>query len=212
LIQHHAQRIDIRARIDIDQRPGHLLRAAVGRRAHEAAQARVRRVGRQHARQRFGHAEVDDLDRGRLVLRTADQHVAGLEIAVDQSFLMRVQHAFAGLKKQRDACADIQFQLIAMRGDIQTAHVLHRKIRLSRRGGAGFIDHRHVGMVHQRQRLPLGLETRKHLLAVHAGLDQLQCDLALHRFALFGQVHRTHAALTERIEQLIGADGLPDHR
>jgi hypothetical protein len=33
----------------------------------------------------------------------------------------------------------------------------------------------------------------------------------MHRFGLFGQIHQTHAAFAELIEDLIRADRLADH-
>ena len=44
--------------------------------------------------------------------------------------------------------------------------------------GAGVEDLRDVRVVHQRQRLPLGLEARDHLTRVHAQLDELERDAA----------------------------------
>src|SRR6266540_4442743 len=61
-------------------------------------------------------------------------------------------------------------------------------------------------MVHQRQGLPLGLEARDDLAAVHAGLDDLEGDLALHGLGLLGQEDRAHAALAELLEEFVGAD------
>ena len=49
-------------------------------------------------------------------------------------------------------------------------------------------------MIHQGQRLPLGLEPRHHLLGVHAQLDDLECDAASDGFALFGGPDRAEAA------------------
>src|SRR5207247_8699377 len=46
-------------------------------------------------------------------------------------------------------------------------------------GRAGVEDLGDVGMIHQRQRLPLGFEAGDHLACVHPRLDDLQRDLAL---------------------------------
>jgi hypothetical protein len=61
-------------------------------------------------------------------------------------------------------------------------------------------------MVHQGQGLALGLEAGDHLLGVHPELDQLERDPAAHRLGLFGEVDDPHAALAERVEDLVGAD------
>ena len=61
-------------------------------------------------------------------------------------------------------------------------------------------------MVHQGQGLPLGLEAGDHLAAVHAGLDDLQGDLALDRLGLLGHEDDAHAAFADLLQQLVGAD------
>ena len=66
-----------------------------------------------------------------------------------------------------------------------------------------------VGVVHQGQRLPLGLEPGQHLLGVHAGLDQLDRDEPLDRLGLLGPPDGPHAALADGLDQrvLAGDDG-----
>ena len=61
-------------------------------------------------------------------------------------------------------------------------------------------------MIHHGQGLPLGLETGDHLAAVHARLDQLEGDLALHGPGLLGHEDGAHAAFADLLEQLVGAD------
>ena len=61
-------------------------------------------------------------------------------------------------------------------------------------------------MVHQRQRLPLGLEAGDHLPRVHAGLDDLERHLAADRLVLLGHVDDAHAPFADLLQQLVGAD------
>ena len=61
-------------------------------------------------------------------------------------------------------------------------------------------------MIHQRQRLPLGLEPAKDLPGVHAQLDDLEGDLTDDRLALFGHIHHPHAALADFLKQLVAAN------
>ena len=61
-------------------------------------------------------------------------------------------------------------------------------------------------MVHHGQRLPLGLEAGDDLAAVHAGLDDLEGDLALHRLGLLGHEDGAHAAFANLLKQLVRAD------
>ena len=61
-------------------------------------------------------------------------------------------------------------------------------------------------MVHERQRLPLGLEAGDHLAAVHAGLDDFQRHLAADGMLLLGDEDQSHAALADLLHQLVGTD------
>src|SRR5262249_34901131 len=63
-----------------------------------------------------------------------------------------------------------------------------------------------VRVVHQGQRLPLGLEAGDDLGAVPAGLDDLEGDAAADRMLLLGQVDRAHAPLADLLEELVWAD------
>ncbi len=56
------------------------------------------------------------------------------------------------------------------------------------------------------ERLPLGLEAGHHLAGVHARLDDLQRDFALHRLGLLGDKHPPEAALADLLPQQIPAD------
>ena len=98
---------------------------------------------------------------------------------MDDAFLVRMLNAVADLDEQLEALADRQAVPIAVAGDRFTAHVLHHEVRatLRRRPGVEHLGDRRV--VHQGQRLALGLETRHDLRGVHAGLDDLDRDLAV---------------------------------
>ena len=61
-------------------------------------------------------------------------------------------------------------------------------------------------MVHHGQGLPLGLEPRDHPPRVHARLDDLESHLAADRLVLLGHVDDAHPALTNLLDQLVGAD------
>lgn len=60
-------------------------------------------------------------------------------------------------------------------------------------------------MIHQRQRLPFGLEPGDDGLRVHAQFDDLQGDPAPDRFGLFGHVHHPAAAFADLLEELVAA-------
>ncbi len=61
-------------------------------------------------------------------------------------------------------------------------------------------------MVHHRQRLSLGLKAGDDLPAVHAGLDNLECNTATDRLLLLGHVHHAHAPFADLLQELVGAD------
>jgi hypothetical protein len=61
-------------------------------------------------------------------------------------------------------------------------------------------------MVHQRQRLPLGLEAGDDLARVHSHLDQLERDRAPDRLLLLGAPHLPHPALPDDLDQMVPAN------
>ena len=63
-----------------------------------------------------------------------------------------------------------------------------------------------VGMVHQRQRLPLGLEAGDDLPGVHARLDDLQATLRRTGCGLLGHEDHAEAALADLLQQLVRPD------
>ena len=63
-----------------------------------------------------------------------------------------------------------------------------------------------VGVIHQGQRLPLGLEPGDDLPGIHPRLDDLQGNPAADRLALFGDINNPHAAFADLLPKLVGAD------
>src|SRR5207245_5806147 len=61
-------------------------------------------------------------------------------------------------------------------------------------------------MVHEGQRLPLRLEPGDDLPRVHAGFDDLECDLALDGVRLLGHEYGAHAAFADLLQELVRAD------
>ncbi len=72
-------------------------------------------------------------------------------------------------------------------------------------GGAAVVDAGDVRVVHQGQRLALGVEPGQHRARVHADLDQLQRHLPLDRCGLLGPVDGAHPPLAEDFEQRVPA-------
>ena len=86
------------------------------------------RLGCSAAGDRLGDAEVDDL-RHRPAVEIRDEQVAGLQVAVDDAFLMRVLNGVADLQEQREALIDAEPMPVAVLGERDAAHVFHREIR-----------------------------------------------------------------------------------
>ena len=82
-------------------------------------------------------------------------------------------------------------------GQRQAVDQLHDEERLAGRREAAVEDLGDVGMVHQRQRLPLLLEALQHGFGVHAGLDQLERHLALDGLGLLGDPDLAHAPFAD---------------
>ena len=85
--------------------------------------------------------------------------------------------------------------LVAIIGDADPAHQFHHKV-----GPARFrrpcVQHLgDVGMVHQRQGLPLRLEPGYHLPGVHAQLDDLESHPAFDRLLLLGHIDQPRSRL-----------------
>src|SRR5579862_4299563 len=151
-------------------------------------------------------SEIDDPWHG-LAVDLGYQDVRRLEIAVDHSFLMRVLHAFTNLDEQFQALLDREMVLIAVACDGSTRDVLHNEVGLTIRSGARVEDLGDGWMVHHRQGLTFCAEALQEFGVIHADLDQLERDLALHRCSLLREPDLSHAALAEPTEKLIRADG-----
>jgi hypothetical protein len=131
--------------------------------------------------------------------------------------LVRVLDRLADRDEQLQAFPERQPRLVAVPGDGQPLDHLHDEIGAATPGlpfirggrGPGVEDFGDVGVVHQRQRLPLGLEPGDHLAAVHPGPDQLQGHPSPHAPLLHGHVNHAHPAFADGLEELVGADDGP---
>ncbi len=133
LVQEHAQRVDVAAGVDVQAAHLRLLGAHVERRAHHVGKAGVDRPLGQPLVDRLGHAEVDDLgDRHPVVER--DQHVGGLDVAVDNPLLMGMLHRMANRDEQFQTLLRREVVLVAVVGDGDAADQLHDEVGPASRG------------------------------------------------------------------------------
>ena len=204
-VEQHAQRIDVAAGIDIGVAERGLLGAHVlGRADQLAVFGKVRLLG-QPLLGRLGDAKVDDLG-DRFAILLGDQHVGRLEVPVDDPLLMGMLDRLADVDEDPQSLAGRQLVLVAVLRDRDAPHVIHHEVGSAALGRPGVEDLGDVRVVHQRQRLPLGLEAGDHLLGVHAQLDDLQRHLAADRLLLLGHVDVAQAAFADLLQELVGAD------
>ena len=190
LVEDHSQRIDVGPRVDVHQRRVGLLGRHVRGSADDRPGVGQAQVGEPLFR-RLGDPEVDHLGRGPAVY-LGDHHVAGLEVAVDDPLLVSVLHRLADRDEQLQAGLDRQPFAVAVFGDRLAADQLHHEERLAGLGGAAVVDAGDVGVVHQGQRLPLGVEPGQHRARVHADPDQFERHLPLDRCGLIRPVDGAH--------------------
>jgi hypothetical protein len=100
--------------------------------------------------------------------------------------------------------------LIAIVGDFDAPHELHHKEWSTSFGGSGIQHLGNVWMIHQRQRLTLGVEAGYDLLGVHAQLDHFQGDFAADGLFLFRHVNHTATTFANLLEQLVSANAPTD--
>src|SRR5262249_39401546 len=90
--------------------------------------------------------------------------------------------------------------------DLDAADEFHDEERppgLRRPGIEYFCD---VWMIHQSQRLALGLESGDYTPGVHAGLDDFQGNSAMNRLLLFRHEYHTVPSLANLLDQFISTN------
>ncbi len=119
---------------------------------------------------------------------------------------MGVLDRLADRDEQFQALSRREVVLVAVAGDGDTLDEIHHEVRPASARCAGIQHAGDVGVVHQGQGLPLGLEAGDDLAGVHTGLDQFEGNQAFDRLGLLGHPDAAHAALADRLNELIRAD------
>ncbi len=114
--------------------------------------------------------------------------------------------ALANRNEQGEPLAQTQLVLPAILSNGQAVDQFHDEIEPACRCRARVQHAGYIGVVHQRQSLPLGLEAGHHLLAVHAGFDDLKRHHTADRMLLFGAVYHSHSTARDLLENSVGAD------
>ena len=186
-----------------------LLRAHVGRSAHDPPEFRVQCFLGEALVRCLGDAKVDDL-RHRLPIRVRDQNVSRLEVAVNDAPVVGVLNAVADLKKDTEPFLHRQLVVIAVLVDRTTLNILHHEVGTAVRRGTRFVHPSDVGVVHERQCLSLGLEPQHDLFSVHPLPDELQRDTPADGLLLLGQIDHPHAPIADLLQDAVRTDRLGD--
>src|SRR5688500_6939164 len=110
---------------------------------------------------------------------------------------MRVLNGAADVHEELEPLLCGQAVGVAVVRDRQTFNELHREERLARWGFAGLENFRDARVVHQRERLSLGLEPRSHFAGVEPDAYDLEGYVTANRSGVHRLVHNTHSALAE---------------
>ena len=130
-----------------------------------------------------------------------------LDVAVNDPLLMGVLDRLADRHEQLQPFARRPVVVVAVLGDGHAVDQFHDEVRPAVLGGAAIEDAGDVDMVHEGQRLALGLEAGDDLAAVHTRLDDLEGDLAPDRVSLLGHEDHTHAALADLLKEPVRTYG-----
>jgi hypothetical protein len=202
----------------VDERAARLLRAHVGDRAHDDPGAGRRDAERRRrtslcqggasgtALESLGQAEIEHLH---LAVRR-DLHVGGLEVAVDDAFLVRGLERIGHLLRDAQRLDERDRPPAQAIGEVLALHQLHDQ----RCAAAGFletVDARDVRMTERGEDLRLAVKARHALFVVREVLgQQLQRDIAVQ--ARVGRTeHLSHAASSELAGYAIVRQGLTNH-
>ncbi|MFO0636622.1 MAG: hypothetical protein U0168_27640 [Nannocystaceae bacterium] len=213
LVQRDEERVLIRARVD--RRAQVLLGRHVARRAHDRTGAGEplaqgvgcidRGVGRLELALPARQPEVGDLG----YALSIEQHVVGLEIAVDDLRLVGRGEALGGGGHHRQHLRPRPRYQLDPLSQGRALDQLHREEHAAAIGRAGVVDRHDVGMGQPRERLGLAQQSRgiDRPCGVGIAADQLDRDAAV-ELAVVGRDHHAHGARAQRREHDVASDPL----
>src|SRR5664280_1478608 len=204
-VKQYSQAVNVAARVNVQARHHRLLGAHVGRCADELLERGEEGVIGQPSLRGLGDAEINHLGHGHAVV-DGDEDVRGLDVAMDDSLLVRVLDDLANLDEQLEPIFSGNFVLVAVFGDLDSAHQFHHKVWPSRFSRACIQNFRNVWMIHQRQRLSFGFKPCDDAFGVHAELDDFERDAAANRLLLLGHINDPATTFANLLEQLVSAN------
>ena len=209
VVEQRAESPDIAA--GVDRSTARLLGAHVGERAHRALGCRG------HGRVAHGgDAEVDDLRRA----IGADDHIAGLDVAVDHARAMCMLDRIGNLGNELDACERVESVIVGpsverhrvldqlhddeWRIVVVVVALVAEALRARR------INPRNVGMLEPRERLGLDAQTAARACAKSLAANDLDRHPPTGKL-LRRRVNRAHAAVADEFLDAASAHKLADH-
>jgi len=206
LVEQHAERVDVGPGIDVAAVED-LLRAHVLGRAEQPLVGSQQRLLGGLAVEGLGDAEVDHA-RHRLTVVHGHEHVRRLDVAVDDALVVAVLDRAADVGQQAQPVAGRKLVAIAELFDRLAVDELHREPRPAV-GSRAAVEHLgNVVVVHARERFPFLLEPANDFGRVHADLDDLERDFAMHRLFLLGPPDVAEAAFTDRRDEAERTDAV----
>ena len=125
---------------------------------------------------------------------------------MQDGFLVRVLHRVAHRDEQVQALAESELVRVAVLGDRHALDQLHDEVRPAAGRRSGVEHGGDVRVIHQREGLPLGLEPRDDLAAVHPRLDDLERHFTPDRFCLLSLPDDPKAAPAQFLQQPVPAN------
>ena len=206
LVKQHSQAVDVGPCVDVQATQLRLFRTHVGGGADELLEGREQcLVGQTLAGRGLGHAKIYDL-RHRHAIMVGHQNVRRLDVAVNDPLLVRVLDGLANLNEKVQALGGGKIFLVAIVRDFDAADQFHDKVGPAGVGRAGLEDFGNVGMIHERQRLPLRFESGDNAPRIHTELDDLEGDAAADGVFLLGHVHHATSALANLLKEFVAPD------
>jgi hypothetical protein len=205
LEEHHAERPDVDAAVDL------------GRARRDLGRHVERRRGSRTMHGRRAHRVVADdlrdaeIDHARLVepparRRAADEHVLRLQIPVQDALAMRVADGARDERKHADARLEIVAMTVAPEVERDPVDELHHEVRRTLAGRARVEDVRDVRMLEPRERDLLAFEPARGLRSERREPEDLHRHRTEHRIELLPLPDRAERTLAEHVVEPDPAD------
>ncbi len=199
LVEHHAEREDVGARVDL-VRARHLLGTEVGDRADE--RARMRDPRELALERRASEPEVHDANPHAVALgRSPDHEVLGLDVAVDDALRVAVRERVGDLDADVDDLAEPQRALAQERAHVRSVDDRHDEEERAL-VPPDVVDGDDRGVVHLRDDLRLALEAQLRVGGEQRRRHDLDRDLSVEK-RVPGAIDDAHAPAPQLADDLV---------